>query len=209
MAQQGPAAFWDERYAGQRGISFGTAPNVFLASQGSLLRKGQRALVPGDGEGRNGVWLAEQGLTVDTVDLSPVGVGNAKALAAERGVAIHAVAADLTAWAWPVAAYDLVVSIFLHFPAAIRADLHGRMSESLVPGGVMLLEGYTPAQTQHRAAGSVGGPHDAEMLFTPAQLRTDFAALEMVTLEEAEVDLDEGARHRGRSAVVRMIARRR
>jgi 2-polyprenyl-3-methyl-5-hydroxy-6-metoxy-1,4-benzoquinol methylase len=95
MSQQGPAAFWDQRY-GVRGVSFGAAPNMFLASQAKLLRHGQRVLVPGDGEGRNGVWLAEQGLVVDTVDASPVGVANARTLAAERGVSINAVADDLT-----------------------------------------------------------------------------------------------------------------
>ena len=82
MTQKGPAAFWDEKYAGPRGASFGTAPNAFLASQAALLRKGQRALVPGDGEGRNGVWLAERGLIVDTVDASPVGVALAAAVKA-------------------------------------------------------------------------------------------------------------------------------
>lgn len=208
MTQQGPAAFWDGKYAGLRGASFGTAPNVFLASQVALFFKGQRVLVPGDGEGRNGVWLAEQGLVVDSVDASPVGVGHARALAAERGVSINAVAADLRDWAWPVARYDAVVSIFLHFPELMCAELHARMIDSLVPGGVMLLEGYTPAQAAHRAAGSVGGPQDIAMLFTADQLRADFAALQIVSLVETEVDLVEGQRHRGRSAVVRMVALR-
>jgi hypothetical protein len=207
MSQQGPAAFWDQRY-GASGVSFGTTPNVFLASHAALFSKGQRVLVPGDGEGRNGVWLAEQGLIVDTVDASAVGVANARALAAERGVTINAVAADLTAWPWPIAGHDAVVSIFLHFPQAVRAAMHGRMAESLKPGGLMLLEAYTPGQLAHHAAGTVGGPQDATMLFTPEQLHADFGALEMVSLEETAVTLAEGARHRGPSSVVRMLARR-
>jgi 2-polyprenyl-3-methyl-5-hydroxy-6-metoxy-1,4-benzoquinol methylase len=209
MSQQGPAAFWDQRYGGTPGASFGTAPNAFLASQAALFRPGQRVLVPGDGEGRNGVWLAEQGLSVDTVDASPVGVEKALALAAQRGVRINAVAADLTAWLWPVAAYDAVVSIFLHFPASIRPALHARMIESLKPGGTMLLEAYTSQQLAHHKAGTIGGPQDSDMLFTPELLRADFAALEVVSLVETEVTLAEGTRHRGVSSVVRLIARPR
>jgi 2-methylcitrate dehydratase PrpD len=96
----------------------------------------------------------------------------------------------------------------LHFPEKIRASLHARMIDALRPGGVLLLEAYTPAQIAHHAAGTVGGPQDVTMLFTTTQIRADFAALEMVSLQELEVDLDEGTRHRGRSAVVRMVARK-
>ena len=70
------AAFWDERFAGDA-FAYGLAPNAFLASQAPSLRPGMRALVPGDGEGRNGVWLAEHGLQVDTLDLSGEGVAKA------------------------------------------------------------------------------------------------------------------------------------
>jgi SAM-dependent methyltransferase len=208
MSQQEPATFWDQRYE-TRGISFGTAPNVFLTSQASLFRRAQRVLVPGDGEGRNGVWLAEQGLVVDTVDASPIGVTNARALAAERGVTINAVAADLTTWPWPIASYDAVVSIFLHFPAAVRAAMHTRMIESLKPDGLILLEAYTPHQLAHHATGTVGGPQDTTMLFTPDLLRQDFSSLDIVSLEETEVILAEGTRHRGPSSVVRLVARRK
>jgi Methyltransferase domain len=208
MAHQGPADFWDQRY-GARGVSFGATPNVFLASQAARFAKGQRVLVPGDGEGRNGVWLAGLGLAVDTVDASPIGVANALALAAERGVKISAVAADLTSWPWPVSAYDAVVSIYLHFPSAVRRDLHGKMLASLKPGGLIILEGYTPKHLDYQAAGSVGGPQDADMLFTLDMLRGDFADADIVQLDETDVVLAEGTRHRGRSAVVRLIARRR
>ena len=207
MTQPDPAAFWDQRYADAR-VSFGTEPNVYLASQAGLFKAGQRVLVPGDGEGRNGVWLAQHGLHVDTVDASATGAANARTLAAERGVSISAVAADLTTWAWPVAAYDAVVSIYLHFHADVRAAMHVNMLASLKPGGFVLLEGYTPQQMEHRKSGSIGGPHDVAMLFTPAQLRSDFAGAEIVSLTEAEVTLSEGTRHRGPSSVVRLIARK-
>ena len=207
MTDQRTSDFWDQRYA-DPGVSFGTEPNVFLASQVHLLKPGQHVLVPGDGEGRNGVWLAQQGLVVETVDASQQGVTNARTLAARRGVAINAMAADLTAWDWPVAHYDAVVSIYLHFAAGIRARLHANMLASLRPGGLIVLEGYTPQHLDHQNAGSVGGPKRLEQLFTAGMLRADFAAATIVSLIETETVLDEGTRHRGPSSIIRLIARR-
>lgn len=199
--------FWDQRY-GEPGFAFGEAPNAFLASQASLLVPGGRALVPGDGEGRNGVWLASQGMHVMTVDASPIGVSKAQRLAASRGVTIDAHCADLADWDWPVGTCDLVVSIYLHFPPEVRGWMHAAMVAALAPGGRVLLEAYTPRQLAHRARGTVGGPPDPAMLFEPDLLSADFAGTTIERLEEAEVDLAEGSRHVGRSAVVRLVARR-
>ncbi len=104
------AEFWDERYRGE-GFSFGTEPNAFLVSQAHRLKPGLRALVPGDGEGRNGVWLARQGLVVDTVDVSPIGVAKAQAFAKSRGVAINAEIGDLLDWDWPRERYGLAAAL--------------------------------------------------------------------------------------------------
>lgn len=205
-----PAAgnFWDERYLGPE-YAFGTEPNAFLAAQKPLLRPGMRALVPGDGEGRNGVWLAEQGLEVTTVDASGLGVAKARNLAAERGVAIEALQADLTTWQWPVGACDLVASIYLHWKPGLRERLHHAMLAALKPGGLLVLEAYTPNQLAHRAKGSVGGPPDVALLMTGAMLRSDFAAAEILSLDEIETVLAEGTRHTGPSSIVRLLARRR
>src|SRR5271166_478093 len=128
--QSEQADFWDERYRGE-GFAFGTAPNGFLASQSSYLKRGLRALVPGDGEGRNGVWLAEQGLIVDTVDVSPLGVAKARKLAQGRGVKINATLADLLTWAWPRNAYDIVAALYLHFFDSDRPKIHRAMVDAL------------------------------------------------------------------------------
>lgn len=202
-----PGAFWDQRYK-DPGYAFGKEPNLFLASQRDRLRAGMRALVPGDGEGRNGVWLAEQGCKVTTVDASALGVDKAKTLAAKRGVTIDASQADLTNWNWPVGTFDLVASIYLHWAPGEREVLHARMRDALAPGGLLILEAYTPHQLEHRARGSVGGPPGAGRLFTRELLAADFAALDIALLEEAEVVLAEGSRHVGPSSVVRLVARR-
>ncbi len=204
----GPAAFWDARYA-EADYAFGATANTFLMSQAHRLHPGQRALVPGDGEGRNGVWLAAQGLQVDTVDASPKGVAKARQLAVERGVSVNAVVADLVAWPWPQRTYDVVVSIFLHFSENQRAAMHAKMLRCLQPGGLVLLEAYRPRQLELHKTGTVGGPQDIAMLMTRERLVADFADADIVDISEAEVDLSEGRRHTGRSAVIRLIARRR
>ncbi len=195
--------FWDERYA-EAGYAYGTEPNAFLAAQRARLRPGMKALAVADGEGRNGVWLAQQGLAVRSVDASAVGLAKARALAQARGTAIETVQADLTTWEWPVDEYDAVVAIFAHFRPEQRARLHARMVTALRPGGIVILEAFSPAQLQY----SSGGPRDPEMLYTTEMLRADFRAAKILLLEEARAELDEGVYHRGTGAVVRMVARR-
>ncbi len=198
---------WDQRYAGE-GYAYGETANAYLRGQRARLRAGMRALVPGDGEGRNGVWLAEQGLVVDTLDLSQHGVAKALALARARGVALNAVQADALAWDWPREAYDVVALIFLHLVADERRALHAEVLAALKPGGLVILEAFRPEQLARQAAGARGGPRNANLLYRLEDLRDDFAALEAIELAEADADLDEGALHVGPSAVVRAIMRR-
>jgi 2-polyprenyl-3-methyl-5-hydroxy-6-metoxy-1,4-benzoquinol methylase len=201
------AAMWDARY-GPAPYAYGEAANAFLVAQAPRLERGMRALVPGDGEGRNGVWLAEQGLVVDTLDLSAQGVAKARRLAAVRGVSLNAAQADALAWAWPREAYDVVALIYLHLAADERRFLHGRALAALRPGGLLILEAFRPEQLAAHAAGARGGPREARLLYTVADLAADFAGQEIVGLAEASAVLDEGALHVGASAVVRAVVRK-
>jgi SAM-dependent methyltransferase len=199
------AAFWDERYRGAD-YAYGEAPNAFLASL--TFPPGGRALVPGDGEGRNGVYLARLGLEVETLDLSAQGVEKARRLASARSVKVDAKQADVLAWDWREAAYDVVALLYLHLAAPQRRLLHRRALSALKPGGRVVLEAFTPAQLERQKAGARGGPRDAALLYAAEDLRGDFSGAEIERLEEAEVDLHEGALHVGKSAVVRLVARR-
>ncbi|MFA7332363.1 MAG: class I SAM-dependent methyltransferase [Candidatus Delongbacteria bacterium] len=195
---------WDERFAGAEFV-YGTAPNLWLQAQSGLLPSGGRALAVADGEGRNGVWLAEQGLEVTAVDASVVGLEKASRLARERGVAerYHPLLADLEDWTPPAGSFDLVALIYLHLGSALRPRLHARLAAGLAPGGLLVLECFTPRQLAH----GTGGPSNPDQLYEPADLARDFAGLELLHLEERELELDEGLLHRGRSAVVRLLAR--
>jgi SAM-dependent methyltransferase len=200
----GQAEFWDERFRGE-GFAFGTAPNGFLAAQSQYLRRGLRALVPGDGDGRNGVWLAEQGLIVDTVDISPLGVAKSKEMAIARGVPIDAQIGDLLSWAWPLGSYDIVAALYVHFFDADRPRVHRSMLEALKPGGILILEAFSLGQIELKKKYHSGGPNTADMLYSKDKLAADFARGTMLLLEEATVELNEGHRHKGLAAVVRAI----
>ena len=201
--QSDPSAFWDAKYDG-KDYKYGTRPNAFLVDQVWRLKPGGRVLVPGDGEGRNGVWLAEQGHSVVTVDASPRGIQKATKLALDRGVRLNASCADLRDWHWPTGVYDAVVATFLHLTSDHRPRLHRAMLEALVPGGLLLLEAFTPAQLRH----SSGGPKSPDMLYTAEILRDDFSDAEIFELEETETVLAEGPYHDGAAAVVHLAARR-
>ena len=195
---------WNRRFSAPEYI-FGTAPNAFLASKRALLRPGQRALCVADGEGRNSVWLAEQGLEVTAFDVSPVGVEKARRLAAERGVSVRHEVAGVYDFAWPEAAYDVVAAIFVQFAdPAMRAFMFERMARALKPGGLLLLEGYTPKQLEYRT----GGPSRLENLYTASLLLDAFPGFEILQLEEYDTLVAEGTQHCGRSALIDLAARK-
>lgn len=198
-----PAAFWDARYAGAD-YWYGTEPNAWLAAEAHRLRPGGKVLAVADGEGRNGVWLARQGFRVTSVDISARGLEKARALADRHAVDLELVRADLVHWHWPFATFDGVVAIFAHFPRTVRPVLHRRMLDALVPGGLLLIEAYSPYQHLYRT----GGPQDLDLLYTAFRLQRDLAGAEVLLLVETETELREGKGHVGRSAVVRCIARR-
>jgi cyclopropane fatty-acyl-phospholipid synthase-like methyltransferase len=198
-------AFWDERYAAPEYV-FGTEPNRFLVSQASRFRPGMRVLDVASGEGRNAVWLAGLGCTVLGIDVSPLALDKARRLAATRGVDVDLRLADLRAWDWEPAAFDAVVSIFIQFAApSDRLRLFEGFTTTLRPGGIVVLQGYTPKQLEYRT----GGPPQAAHMYTETLLRSAFADLDVLHLQEHEDVLDEGTKHVGRSALIDLVARKR
>ena len=195
---------WDERYA-TPDFLYGTTPNQYLCAQRHRLAPASRVLVAADGEGRNGVWLAQQGHTVTSVDQSAVGQKKAIDLARARAVSVEFVCADLSRWSPPGAPqYDAAIAIFAHFPAAIRGGIHATLVRALRPGGLLILEAFHVKQLGRHS----GGPKDRDMLYEAAVLQRDFAALTTLELTEGTVVLDEGAKHQGEGYVVRFVGRR-
>lgn len=200
-----PPSPWDDRFAGP-GYLYGTEPNAFLVQQRHRLDRGMSVLAVADGEGRNGVWLAEQGMKVTSVDGSAVGLQKALTLALRRQVILRTICADLTDWPWPDGTFDAVAAIFIHFPSAVRAAMHAGMIRALKPGGLLLMEAFHKDQLGRTS----GGPPVADMLYDTETLRADMTAAgaEIVLLEQVEQELDEGRLHKGAAATIQMVARR-
>lgn len=195
---------WEGRYSAPEYV-FGTEPNYFLKSCKPLLPKTGKVLAVADGEGRNGVWLAEQGLDVLSIDFSPAAQRKARALAEQCGVRMTIEPADVHAWNYPGAAYDVVVEIFTQFSTpAERAKKWAGMRKALKPGGLLIVEGYTPKQLDY----GTGGPKQAEHLYTRAMLEEAFGDFRDVKIVEEDVEIHEGSGHGGMSAVIGLTARK-
>jgi SAM-dependent methyltransferase len=195
---------WEARYSVPDYI-FDKAPNYFLAACKPLLPKSGKALCVADGEGRNGVWLAEQGLDVTSIDFSPAAQAKAAKLAQERGVNIKLIRADVHQWDYPAAAFEVVAEIFTQFSTpAERAAKWAGMRKALKPGGLLIVQGYTPKQLHY----GTGGPKEVANLYTRAMLEEAFGDFHDVTIVEEEREMREGPAHSGMSAVIGLTARK-
>lgn len=202
MTPQSPqSSFWDERYASVPN-GFGDKPNAFLASVAGQLPPGGVVYVPGDGYGRNGLWLARRGHPVVIVDASSVGIEQARTIAEKESLPVTAVVADLRDYT--PGPCDAAVFIYVHLPPEERHRMHRRAWNALRPGGVLVVEAFHPNQ---RALGRTsGGPRDPQMLVTAEDLVADFPGAEIVTLNELTVELKEGPFHSGMGDIVRLLA---
>lgn len=193
---------WDKRYSGA-GYAYGTAPNDFLRDQAELLPVGD-TLCLGEGEGRNAVFLAGLDHRVSALDASAVGLEKAQKLAAETGVGIEVIHADLTDYDLEPGRWDCIVSIFCHLPPDLRRKVHGQIAKALRPGGRFILEAYTPAQLRY----GTGGPGKAAMMMQATALRDELVGLDFEILREGEREIHEGECHHGVGATVQLLARK-
>lgn len=194
---------WDQRYSGED-YAYGTEPNDFLVAMAERLPAGGRVLCLGEGEGRNAVWLARQGFRVTGVDASAVGLAKARRLAKSAGVEIETVHGDLAGLDLGEACWDAVVSIFCHLPADLRRQVHAGVVRALKPGGLFLLEAYTPRQLQF----GTGGPPAAGMMMALQALTAELSGLDIEYGIELDRAISEGRYHDGIGAVVQVVARK-
>jgi cyclopropane fatty-acyl-phospholipid synthase-like methyltransferase len=195
---------WTKRYD-TRDYVFGTAPNAFLKAEARRLKPGSKVLCVADGEGRNGVYLAEKGMKVHSIDFADNAIEKAKRLAENRRVELKFEKADVLNWSYPENAYDAVVAIFIQFATPTeRAKLFENMKRAVKPGGLILMEGYGPKQMEYKT----GGPGILEQLTTPELLEETFADWEILDLAEYDAEISEGKRHTGMSALIDVVARK-
>ena len=193
---------WNDCYRVEEYV-YGTEPNGFVAESADRIPVGP-VLCLAEGEGRNAVFLAGLGHAVTAVDRSTAGVEKARQLARARGVRIEVVAADLAEFDLGRARWSGIVATFAHLPPELRRTVHRRVVEALAPGGILVLEAYTPGQVAYRT----GGPKDPALLMSLEVLREEFEGLDLVVARETERDVIEGIGHTGRGAVVQVLGRK-
>lgn len=194
---------WNDRYAEEE-FAYGKEPNDFVREVAGSLPAGGRILCIAEGQGRNAVFLAERGFDVTAMDLSDVGMKCAREFAAERGVSIETIVADLDGYELGEEQWDGVVAIFAHMPPPLRAAVHAGIVRALKPGGAVVLEAYTPEQLNHRT----GGPPVIDLLMRPETLKAEFDGLDFELLRDGERHVSEGKYHEGTSHTVQLLGRK-
>lgn len=198
-----PQHTWNQRFAAGHYI-FGEEPNAYLRSQGMHLKAGS-ALAVADGEGRNGVWLAEQRLSVDAFDFSENAIKKARLLAKQRSQTVNWQCCNWQSFDWPASGYDNVIGIFFQFAAPQdRSALFSKMDKSLKSGGTLIIQGYTAAQLKF----NTGGPGKLDHMYDEAMMREAFPQYDIIDLQTYETQIEEGTAHKGMSGLLGMTARK-
>jgi SAM-dependent methyltransferase len=169
---------WDRRYAARSHL-FHTEPDSALIEFVSPLTPG-RAVDLGAGEGRNSVWLAQQGWAVVAVDSSEVALSRTRDAATARGLSVETVHADVAGYLGTGERFDLVVMANMHPAPNDRAALLAAASAVVAPGGHLFLIGH------HLDSFGQAGPPDPERLYTDERLRDAFPGLTVERLERHE-----------------------
>jgi cyclopropane fatty-acyl-phospholipid synthase-like methyltransferase len=198
-----PLARWNSRFSAE-GYLFGESPNAYLAEMTPRLKTG-KTLSLADGEGRNSVWLAKQGVDVDAFDFSPVAIQKARQLADKHDVKVNYHCSDWESFDWAPNRYDNVVGIFFQFvDPASRSELFAKIDQALKPGGILLIQGYGKDQLQYKT----GGPGELDHLYDEKLLRSAFSNYQVLDLATYTTEVDEGAGHKGMSALVGFVGRK-
>ena len=201
---ENPLETWNARFA-REDYLFGEEPNAFVCAQAHWLPRGGSVLCVADGEGRNSVWLAEQGFHVTAFDFASNAVAKARRLAQRRKVSVSHELGDAYTWPWSSKRYDALVAVFIQFlPPVERDKVFARMQSAVAPGGLFLVEGYRPEQVAYRT----GGPPRREHMYTREWLEATFAGWDILVLEAYDAVLREGQAHNGMSALVDLVARK-
>lgn len=195
--------FWHQRFD-QDSYFYGTEPNDFLRENQAVIPAHGHVLSIGEGEGRNAVFLAEQGFKVTAIDHAASGLDKIHKLAAKRGVNVETQLVDLNDYVFEMNRWDGIIAIFCHLPPLLRQQVHQQILQALKPNGVFLLEAYNPKQLKLKT----GGPSNVDLLYTAESLQQDLTGLEFLHLKEIERIITEGEGHNGLSAVTQLIAKK-
>ena len=190
---------WDERYSSEEFV-YGQEPNIFFAEQLLKIKPG-KLLLPCEGEGRNAVFAAKNKWEANAFDTSKQGKVKAEKLSRMNAVSINYELRDAMMADYPENSFDAIAFVYAHFPVHSRKKIHQKAVKWLKPGGILIIEAFTPDQLENQS----GGPKDPTMLYTEAILKEDFEGLKINVLNTLEINLNEGEYHQGIANVIRLV----
>ncbi len=193
---------WNSRYSAPEYV-YGKEPNSFFKQQLSEIPAG-KILLPGEGEGRNAVFAAKAGWTVDAIDQSDIGRSKALKLAQENGVSINYAVSRLDAAEMLEQEYDAIGLLYLHFNSDEREVYHQRFLKALKPGGTLIFEAFSKEQIKNNS----GGPKDIDLLYSLEEIIEDFINFDINTFTKETITLDEGNGHKGPASVIRFSGKK-
>jgi len=164
---------WDNRFRGRK-FALGKKANSFLRRHIGRL-PGGKALDIATGEGRNAIFLAQQGFDVDAVDISAVGLRKARRLAKEMNVKINTILADLDSSKIEEEHYDLIANFYF-----LKRRLIPKIKKGLKRGGRVIFETYV---LEHRNLKTTG-PKDPKYFLKPNELLRLFKKFRILLYRE-------------------------
>ena len=201
-------ALWNSRYKSDEFV-YGKAPNQFFKDSLNRFNLSGNILFPAEGEGRNAVYAAQQGLSVYAFDISTRARDKALKLAKDNNVQIRYEVGEITDLAFEGLTFDSAALIFSHLPPHLRPGFHQEIARRMKPGGIVILEGFSKNNLPLRQANpNIGGPNKIEMLFSEEEIKNEFGDFDIIELQEVEVELQEGNLHNGIAKVIRFLAKR-
>lgn len=199
---------WNHKYS-QKEFAYGTQPNTFFKEQIDRLQAG-KILLGAEGEGRNGVYAAQKKWEVMAFDISIEAKKKALQLAGNKGVTIDYQLGNLPDLKLENDEFDAIALIFAHFSPNIRAEYHKLLHQKLKHSGIVIFEGFSKKHSKYQKINpKIGGPSDADWLFSIEEIKSDFGNYEIIQLTEEEVELSEGNSHNGKGFVIRFLGIKR
>lgn len=195
--------FWDDKYSSSEEL-YGKEPNEFFKGKIQSIPCG-KILIPGEGEGRNAIHAARLGWEVTAFDMSAVGQKHALKKAYSLGLNLNYQLNDAETFDYEREIYVCAALIYFHLLPKIRIGIHQKITDSVKPGGHLILEGFSLKQLGL----SSGGPKNKGMLYTSGQLEMDFSKWEILDQFEGKILLKEGVGHSGPAEIIRLFARKK
>lgn len=195
---------WDKNFSNGKYI-YGEDPNEFVKQMSGKIPPNSNIACLAEGEGRNAVFLAEQGHHIVAYDQSKVGLDKANQLAEKNNVNIKTETIDLTKECVPQGEYDAAILVFGHVLKKDQQFLFQNLLNSVRSGGHVLFEVYSEKQINYKT----GGPGHVEALYDPVDILKFIDQHQVLHFYYGETERYEGLNHTGLGHVIQVVIKKR